>query len=63
MSDNRVDDQTYFDAIVTTATSNLVGDEVLLANISGERTDFIRLNHGDVRQAGSVDRNRDTDVT
>jgi predicted Zn-dependent protease len=55
VSDNRVDDQTYFDAIVTTATSNLVGDEVLLANISGERTDFIRLNHGDVRQAGSVD--------
>jgi predicted Zn-dependent protease len=55
MNDLRVDDQAYFDEIVTTATSSLVGDEVLLANVSGERTDFIRLNHGDVRQAGSVD--------
>jgi predicted Zn-dependent protease len=55
VSDQRVNDQAYFDEIVTAATSTLVGDEVLLANISGERTDFIRLNHGDVRQAGSVD--------
>jgi predicted Zn-dependent protease len=55
VSEQRVNDQAYFDDIVTTATSTLVGDEVLLANISGERTDFIRLNHGDVRQAGSVD--------
>jgi predicted Zn-dependent protease len=55
VSDERVNDQAYFDEIVTTATAKLVGDEVLLANISGERTDFIRLNHGDVRQAGSVD--------
>jgi predicted Zn-dependent protease len=49
------DDQAYFDDLVTAATTSLVGDEVLLANISGERTDFIRLNHGDVRQAGSID--------
>ena len=28
---------------------------MLLANVAGERTDFIRLNNGDVRQAGSVD--------
>ena len=47
--------QTYFDEIVAEATSRLVGDEVLLANVAGERTDFIRLNHGDVRQAGTVD--------
>lgn len=47
--------QTYFDEIVAAATSRLVGDEVLLANVAGERTDFIRLNHGDVRQAGTVD--------
>ena len=53
--DNRVDDQAYFDELVTAATASLVGDEVLLANVAGERTDFIRLNNGDVRQAGSVD--------
>ncbi|NND74683.1 MAG: hypothetical protein HKN44_06710 [Ilumatobacter sp.] len=47
--------QAYFDELVSSATGTLVGDEVLLANITGERTDFIRLNNGDVRQAGSVD--------
>ena len=55
VSGQRVDDQAYFDEIVTAATGTLTGDEVLLANISGERTDFIRLNNSDVRQAGSVD--------
>jgi len=50
-----IDDQDYFDSIVTAATSALVGDEVLLANVSGERTDFIRLNHNEVRQAGTID--------
>ncbi|HSL74124.1 MAG TPA: metallopeptidase TldD-related protein [Ilumatobacteraceae bacterium] len=53
--ETRVDDQTYFDDVVTAASATLIGDEVLLANVSGERTDFIRLNHGDVRQAGTVD--------
>ena len=48
-------DQGYFDELITAATGTLVGDEVLLANISGERTDFIRLNNSEVRQAGSVD--------
>lgn len=48
-------DQAYFDELVTAATAKLVGSEVLLANVAGERTDFIRLNHGDVRQAGTVD--------
>ncbi len=52
------DDQAYFDEIVTAATTRLTGDEVLLANVEGERTDFIRFNHGDVRQAGSVDQRR-----
>ncbi len=50
-----VDDQSYFDELVTAATAKLVGAEVLLANVAGERTDFIRLNHSDVRQAGTVD--------
>ena len=48
-------DQTYFDELVTTATAALTGDEVLLANVAGERTDFIRLNNSDVRQAGTID--------
>ncbi len=47
--------QGYFDELVTDATATLTGDEVLLANFSGERTDFIRLNNSDVRQAGTVD--------
>jgi predicted Zn-dependent protease len=47
-------DHTYFDELITAATTRLVGDEVLLANVTGERTDFIRLNNNDVRQAGTV---------
>jgi predicted Zn-dependent protease len=48
-------DQEYFDELVTAATGKLLGNEVLLANLAGERTDFIRLNNNDVRQAGTVD--------
>jgi predicted Zn-dependent protease len=47
-------DQAYFDDLVTAATATLTGDEVLLATIAGERTDFIRLNHNEVRQAGTI---------
>ncbi|MDX2378959.1 MAG: metallopeptidase TldD-related protein [Acidimicrobiia bacterium] len=49
------DDQTYFDELVGAAITRLRGDEVLLANVSGERTDFVRFNGGDVRQAGTVE--------
>jgi predicted Zn-dependent protease len=49
---------TYFDELVTAATAKLQGDEVLLANLAGERTDFIRLNNNDVRQAGTVDQQK-----
>ena len=48
------DHHNYFDDLVTAATSRLVGDEVLLANVTGERTDFIRLNQSEVRQAGTI---------
>ena len=48
-------DQAYFDELITAATATLTGDEVLLANVSGERTDFVRLNNSDVRQAGTID--------
>ena len=54
-SGNQGGAQAYFDELVTAATARLVGDEVLLANISGERTDFIRLNNSDVRLAGTID--------
>jgi len=53
-----VSHQAYFDELVAAASAALVGDEVLLAGITGERTDFIRLNNGDVRQAGTVDQRR-----
>ncbi len=36
-------------------TARLMGDEVLLANFSGEASDFVRLNHSLIRQAGHVD--------
>ena len=54
-STNQGGAQAYFDELVTAATATLIGDEVLLANVSGERTDFIRLNNSDVRQAGTID--------
>ncbi len=54
-------DQAYFDDLVSAATNHLTGDEVLLANMSGERTDFVRFNNGDVRQAGTVEQ-RDLSV-
>ncbi len=57
-SEHGMSDQAYFDELVTAATTHLVGDEVLLANITGERTDFIRLNNNEVRQAGTVDQRR-----
>ncbi len=50
--------QSYFEALVDAATTRLRGEEVLLANLSGEVTDFVRLNHTDVRQAGTVDQQR-----
>ena len=52
------DEQTYFDALISDATAHLVGDEVLLATLTGECTDFIRLNNTDVRQAGTIEQRR-----
>ncbi|MEM9037507.1 MAG: metallopeptidase TldD-related protein [Actinomycetota bacterium] len=45
---------TYVDELVSTATADLQGDEVLLASFSGEDSDFVRFNKSAVRQAGSV---------
>ncbi len=44
----------YFDDLIAWSTGRLVGDEVLLASIDGEDTDFVRFNNAAVRQAGSV---------
>ncbi len=44
----------YFDELVTWATAALEGDEVLLADLSAEDSDFVRFNQAAVRQAGSV---------
>ena len=48
-------DANWFDARVRAATDSLVGNEVLLASLEAETTDFVRLNHAQVRQAGTVD--------
>ena len=48
-------DQSYFDTLVTHATSQLTGDEILLASAHSEATDFARFNDARIRQAGSVD--------
>ena len=46
--------QAYFDELITLALGRLSVDEVLLASFSGEDSDFVRVNGGLVRQAGSV---------
>ncbi len=46
--------QSKFYEIVDYLTGKLAGEEILLANYSGENSDFVRLNHAAVRQAGSV---------
>lgn len=43
-----------FDDLVAWATGTLTGDEVLLASLRGETSDFVRFNHASVRQAGTV---------
>ncbi len=46
--------QSYFNALADHLTTLLQGDEVYTAQFHGEDSEFIRFNHGDVRQAGSV---------
>ena len=47
-------EQSYFDELVSWASGQLKGEEVLLASWAGEKSDFVRFNNGDVRQAGTV---------
>lgn len=44
----------YIDELISGATARLEGDEVLLASFAGETSDFVRFNHSQVRQAGTV---------
>lgn len=53
-SDRSADARQQFDDLVTWASGTLQGDEVLLASLNGETSDFVRFNHAAVRQAGSV---------
>jgi len=46
--------RSLFDALCHHAFGQLQGREVLLLNFSGEESDFVRFNHGLVRQAMSV---------
>ncbi len=48
-------DQSYFDALVNRSCERLSANETLLCTLDAESTDFIRLNHAVVRQAGSID--------
>lgn len=44
----------WFDELIAWTSSRLTAGEVLLATVEGENTEFVRFNHGDVRQAGSL---------
>ncbi|MEZ5282371.1 MAG: metallopeptidase TldD-related protein [Acidimicrobiales bacterium] len=44
----------YVDQLVSKASQKLSSSEVLLVSVSGEESDFVRFNHSQVRQAGSV---------
>ena len=44
----------YLDELVTWASSKLSGAEILLANLTGESSDFVRFNGAAIRQAGAV---------
>jgi predicted Zn-dependent protease len=44
-----------FEAIAGPLCDAVTGDEILLLRFAGEQSDFVRLNHGKVRQAGRVE--------
>ena len=46
--------QSYFNDLADHLTSRLQGDEIYTCSFSGEDSDFVRFNHGEVRQAGNV---------
>ena len=46
--------QNYFNELADHLTSRLQGDEIYTCSFGGEDSDFVRFNHGEVRQAGNV---------
>lgn len=46
--------ETYFRELAATLCADLAANEVLLLNYRGEDSDFVRLNHNRIRQAGHV---------
>jgi len=46
--------ENYFNDLFQQLTTHLTGKEILTANLSGEQSDFVRLNHNQIRQAGHV---------
>ncbi|MBN1347402.1 MAG: TldE/PmbA family protein [Phycisphaerae bacterium] len=46
--------QEYFHQIADALTEALTGDEVFTASFTAEESDFVRFNHNEIRQAGSV---------
>jgi predicted Zn-dependent protease len=45
----------HFGELVGALSRELMAGEILLGSFAGERSDFVRFNHGKVRQAGSVE--------
>ncbi|MFV2060275.1 MAG: metallopeptidase TldD-related protein [Gammaproteobacteria bacterium] len=52
--------QNYFYELFDNLLQGLEADEFLIANLIGEKSDFIRLNHNRIRQAGNV---KQTDIS
>jgi predicted Zn-dependent protease len=50
--------QEHFFALTDSLSAALRGSEVLLCNLAGEDSDFVRLNRNRIRQAGAVRRHR-----
>ena len=50
--------QDYFYELVDQIIAYTQGDEVLLLSLEGETSDFVRLNHAAIRQAGNVNQNQ-----
>ncbi len=46
--------QQYFNELIDKILETLKDDEFLIAKLNGEKSDFIRLNHNRIRQAGNV---------
>lgn len=47
-------DRAGFEALVSALSGQLVGAERLYASLNGEATSFVRINHGRIRQPGTV---------